>query len=55
MRSDTGRNERRALLGGLDRRSCVWRDAIGTGFATGASPRVLDLVSSRAGQGYCDN
>lgn len=54
MRSDHGLSQRRAVRGGPHRQSCAWRDAIGTGFATGASQRVLDIVSSQIRQGYCD-
>jgi hypothetical protein len=38
---------------GLDRRSCAWRDAVGSGFATGATQDLLDIVSRQARWGYC--
>ena len=39
---------------GLGRRSCAWSDAVGSGFATGPTQDVLDVVSSAAKHRYCD-
>jgi len=40
---------------GLDRRSCAWLDAVGSGYVTGSTERVLQLVSHQTQGGYCTN
>jgi hypothetical protein len=38
---------------GLDRRSCAWRDAVGTGYATGPTEHMLEFVTRQARGSYC--
>lgn len=40
---------------GLDRRSCAWLDAVGSGYVTGPTERVLQLVSHQTQSSYCPN
>lgn len=37
----------------LRRASCTWRDAVGPGFATGVSERMVKYLAARTPSDYC--
>jgi len=43
----------RASMVGLNRGSCVWRDAIGPGFAIGVTEETLRVTARFGSLGYC--
>jgi hypothetical protein len=54
MKATEAHNHEQASTG-LDQRSCAWSDAIGSGYVTGPTERMLDSVSHQAQDGYCPN
>ena len=37
----------------LRRSSCTWRDAVGPGFATGVSERMVEYLAARTPSDHC--